>query len=342
MRIAALVCCALACVASAQEAATEPPHMAPAAHKHHRSSPFSQINKYLTENVKSDDVEANMAKAKEWLASAPSAQPPVKQSVVEALKVFTQLHDVLGGEDKCNSDELAILIKSDELARGRALVPPSRLSPLRRIDKIINHYYVQHAQNCRKFYPQIVANKVAKIDADTLARIDAFTSKIVAEQRERTIVKHNLAESQKTAVTFGMYFRTIGEPSNARVVYDVLVELVKDDPERDNLQKNLVEAHENNRPGSVVIAATKRPVNKAKIDELFKRYLVTPCRAFVRELADDLMSASFDMKVLEKADKFDLSQAEFYKTWSKYHICELLVKRDQRTLLRYVTRHIAG
>lgn len=130
---------------------------------------YDKIDAYLSESVRTDDVEANLAAAERWLKELEHKlgkwykhHSSTTKQLVGAIRVFVAQREVLAS-GQCDDWTLGIIDANSSqagLQRSLTLSPPKR-----RIEKVIHECARKYYRTC---YPDTIGPKLAKLSLSSL------------------------------------------------------------------------------------------------------------------------------------------------------------------------------
>lgn len=125
-----------------------------------------EINNYLVEHAASDDAEANVAAAREWLQSN---DKPASKKLLEALQQFVAM-----GEIKCDRSGIEALKAVEELAKRSwfSELGSQAEKVARRIEQVQKYYEVAHARKCLDEYDSQIRAGESRLDAKELQYVN--------------------------------------------------------------------------------------------------------------------------------------------------------------------------
>lgn len=276
---------------------------------------YPEIEKYLVQNVASDDIQENMNKASEFLQFELAKKQEAEGkslSLVEALQRFVSLADEQD-EQACNFSRYITLYYNYLASRSS----PGEASL--RVARIVDEFALKHAHLCTDFY-----------GAQVRARYD----QIVAEGELMTATIEGLLDSAlKSATGPNMVEDLVGHfqqqnapilgSSHGEVIYSILVKQSANehDPDAGLL---LSSSCEEDQAGELVIDKD----NYEALERLFDRHIKQPCKSLVSKLRDVMEPAAFDVLYQPKRqDDF------FYIIWARYKLCDSIDGRVRQKLL---------
>lgn len=237
---------------------------------------YQTINNYLVDHVRDDDPESNMLRANSWLDAillrndvwfSPSfGSHHVDEKLVEAVRNFTALGTV---GDSCNITLFEIVEAFDNITDGKSRKSlSSNKTPMRRIDKVANHYITRFAKNCQWSFLASLIKRYLQLDDDHLERVQIATNAIM---RIRFDSNEDLLYDPLIEI-----FKVVSIMVEGNFIRDIIASLAEEDPDKVYLTGTVDE-----RKGEIV-------VNEEKVRELYEKYLAAPCKYFVAELGDVL------------------------------------------------------
>lgn len=288
------------------------------------------INQELIKRVPTNtNAAANMKAALEWLdEETKNGTPVLRKSLVEALRQFNAL-ERLKGDEKCTKNAYAILVKNDRATNGRAHGHFEKLGALRRIENVVYQYSVEHAISCYHVYPQLFETKRAQMDQVQLQRVEKFLEDLINKSL-RLSRSFFFFPSIKNVVTPSYQLireiTSISGKASGFVAYDMLKRFAKNDKDRIYLARVVDEQ------------TTKVIINREKVAQLFKKYLVEPCEYYMSELGPEVfIPARYNAIMLAKEDRYNPDEyPEFVDGTVYFRLCKHLITHDQDSLLNDV------
>lgn len=289
---------------------------------------YRHINHFLVDNVESDEIGPNLLAATKLYEKEKQDRWNIfNKHLVGALQQFISLNRIVNGE-KCTKNSYAILLKNDRATRGRTHKIPSRLGILTRVDKIIYSIAINHAIECQTVYPELFKQRYSQLDKEKVEKVETFMNDII--NHLMTEKKNFFRETKKyETVEQLQHVRSIHGKRKAQVAYDAIKLFASGDPDVKYLRKVVDE-----KEGIL-------KVKKDKVVGLFTRYLVEPCEYYVRELGPNIfIPASYDIVMLEKEDRYsqDDKKSDFFLSWTRYRLCNLLIGKDKQSLISAVIK----
>lgn len=298
-------------------------------------SVYEKINKYLVDKLEeNDNTKDNMESALEWLSSL-EGNSFMNGNLIKALKQFTSLTKI-EGENMCTRNSYGILRKNDLATRGNAHKRITKLGAMRRVDKIVYEYSIQHAIDCFREYPRKFAIKRAQLDQTQLSYVEPLFDHIfqtilrpssflgIFSNPDR---KKNVDPTEVVRDIRSLNRADVGEATLERMRY-----YARNDP--DNKYLDFVN---DDRSGKYII-------RDDKVKELYEKYIVKPCEYYIEQLGFDiLIPMRFDLQMLEPEDRYLLNNdqvIDFYTGYARFRACNLLVFQDRKALARQVVKAV--
>lgn len=219
-------------------------------------SKYDKINQHLVENVASDNVEENMAELARWLASNPG-----KKKLTKALENIIALNTIASREH-CNGEDFKEIEANIRGTQGQA----NTQAPVRRIDKLINHYILEYNRICYPLYATILREKKNKVHPTSVIMVNKIASDYI-DGRKLHVMMENSAGDE--------FCRNVTEKDFRKYnVVDALLKLAAHDPENKYLKRMPDEK------------SGKMFVDTEKIMSLYGKYIYRPCLEFDKELGE--------------------------------------------------------
>lgn len=291
----------------------------------HYQNVYSDIDKYLISHVDDENTAKNMAKAAEWYEELKKSEKPSNAGLLGALEQLLSL-DSIDPINRCSAQAHSILLRNDQATHGKAHKQRTQLGHLRRIDRIVHDYLMRHAIDCMEDYPVIWRSRREEMDRKQVRLVENFMCDILENFTRVNGDFKKEANKRYARYVLAKSLKSIRSKKTAELAVETLEELTRSDPDRKYLYLVLTKA------GNDI------EFRKDKVEGLFLKYLVQPCVYYVRELGPDVfVPASYDVSMLEEEDRFRKGDPEvlnFLLSWTRYHLCELLLTKD--------LKHIAG
>lgn len=270
---------------------------------------YGRINKYLVEEVDSDEVGANLAAASKWLKEHQNERHTFLSKIpISDLKKFTSLQSIVD-DSRCDHVAYEILRTNERVVNLQQLIEENRV--LRRVDKVLFQVFEQHSKRCLPIYRLNFNAKKLQLSTTTLKYVSNLG---------KLIMKADGLIIQSPEYLFQRYIRQpqIEPFEHKETLYEALIINAKKDTDVKYLRRVAEES-----TGKLVL-------HKDKIRELTRSYLIGPCEQFERELSLDLfIPARFDGYTYNEISNVNQDQdyREYYLGWSYYMICQALIKR---------------
>lgn len=279
---------------------------------HQKKRDYEKINKYLLENVKTDDMKENMDAVLELLHTKKAWNPTL--TIVDALEQLTSLNELV---NRCDWEGFVSLFKN---VRASGIESNSNWRKLSRIDNLVLRYAIKHSDNCYKVYPAQYKVKLAKLDKQTVQRVDTFTEGFLMRYSNWRTLYSARSKINVLMDKFILKTESLDEQRDGRIAHEALKKLAKDDTKFEYFQYVL-----NEEKGMFEL-------REDKIRELFSEYLLEPCKKYAQELGPDVfIPANYD--ALYKLN-FDLGEIEYHQSWARFRICSILIEYDYESLLK--------
>lgn len=275
---------------------------------------YVRINRYLLNHVDEEaDARENLSRAIDWMRSNPGKGTLFSKSLMEALKQFTALIEIGADEQrKCNWQSYNILLTNSQASA----------SSMKRIDKIVRHFSLEHAKECSKVYPAKYKQTIQQMDTLQVERVESFTDDVINSKLGGREITSRDFYDQLIATTCSSTTE-----SDAHVALIAIRNLASEDSE----VKYLKQVLDDKRQTMII--------REDKIGKLFENYLLEPCLYYVRSLGPQIfLPASFDATSLPQVVN---SNGGFYRAWTRFKICKCLVeKRDSsvKELIKFVRK----
>lgn len=261
---------------------------------------LQSIDDYLEEHVGSDDADSNLKAA----ASLLEQKLRAGNEDLTNLETFTLLAQV---ENKCDHESYEILRKNDKLT-GEVI--DRNLNPDRRIEFVFYKIALRHAIECNEIYPNKYNSKQLQLDQKLFERVKTFCKGIINYEKNTGLWQKYISNEALTVRDRGP------------IAYEAIEKLAKYDPDVRFLKRILSQADK----GSI-----GKTVDKEKVELLYRKYLIEPCRYYLDELGEDLfIPANYDAKLFHDVDP---REPYFYFAWANYQVCQVLVHREYSLIL---------
>lgn len=281
---------------------------------------YGRINKYLVAQVDNDQVGANMEAAIGWLKKQGSNKLSFLSSVpVSDLRKFTALRRIIDGP-KCDRGDYEILDTNERAVDLYTVV--DRGDVVRRIDKVMQKIFEDHAVKCQQVYPVRYLEKLQQLDSVVAARVANIAHTILEKGQARVAVKLYY----NPEYLFGEYIAREFSIEDC-VSHDYLWLAIKYSAEGDPNAKYLYKIPDE--------LTGKRVVRTDKIKELTQKYLIEPCKSYVAHFGPDIfVPARLDAEFHYVDDVKKDSSRDYYIGWVSFMICKgLIQERDITTAI---------
>lgn len=290
---------------------------------------YHRLNNYLMNNVKTDEVGANMEAAAKWLEGQDSVQHScLSTTPVKDLKRFTALQQVV---DDTTCDHIAYdIMSANEKAVGLHVLLLYR-QDLRRVEKVMLEIFENHAKRCAKVYPVTYRTLKLELDAVQFERAKKYAQTLIDTDRLFLVMNEKISWHYPLNLfylhRYIKHFPTFGGRTRRTALSEALKYNARKDPDYKYLRSVLDEK------------TGKEAFHKDKIKGLVKKYLIEPCKHVVDFLGPDLfIPARFDLPFYSEIDE---QFGDYYLGWSYFAVCQALVK-DEKSLYNEVTKYVVA
>lgn len=278
------------------------------------STSYKRISSYLTEHVRTDEIESNMKAAIAWLSENLKKDLPDNERLNDALKLFISLKETLNGK-KCDQSGYKILFANLLATEQRGRRKRSEY----RTDRIVYQFCLDHARNCNSKYPMNFNEIYSKMDPTMRQRVEFFLN------------DENLQDFLRGAKDRSEYYRSllmnqdrIEGKNGAFMAYKTIKALSINDKDREYLTAN---------------PQTNDSARKGKIKELFERYVLKPCEYFVDKLGPDIYEPSrFDAMFSHLVREVNW---RYYNSWARFRICTYVIDNEDTFTSRLANGKVA-
>lgn len=294
-----------------------------------------KINEYLTQNVKTDNIEENLQKANELLKLEERKNSLLfNRGFVKALQRFVKLNQIKG-DNKCNMNSYSILFENNESSLGGQLHKvASEISQksMNKLQTIIYKQSLDHALECQEVYFREYTKLLSEIDLNLIKKVRVFQDNLFGEFLfNRGKFQDDTPKSELIATMNQL--NGLKSKKVAHIAYDSIEELAHNDPDKKYLK--------------VVFENKDIVLRSDKVKELFVKYLIEPCEYFTKEFDKIFVPYEYDRLMLEPAKRQQQQQQtlggkseeelKFFVTLSRHKLCKLLVENERTVLLENVT-----
>lgn len=264
---------------------------------------YDEINVKLVNSIDDTNAMVNLDKAIE-VAGQVKCKILSRHSPKEAVRLLQGLKEHL---NSCGMEAFSLLRKNNYAARGKAALFEYSLRPIRRIDKVLEKIFRQHASNCANTHLQRfieVKNEVDKPDfVVAKAFIDQTLGKIILKPLS---VKELLAKNVLSM--------------NASDIFDSFNHSLSIFPHIKYLK-----FHGDEIRGMEVF-------DENGLRRIYAKHIIEPCTRYVKQVAHVFIPAAFDFESLN--NRFDttdtkLGRNEFHEALMYYRECLRLVVKPE-------------
>lgn len=268
------------------------------------------INEYLVRTVDNDEQEANFEALNGWLKEKERYPTFFNQGLIkdlQSLVALTTTQDNLN----CNRDGYNILVAASKVTGSKAETMKVPYEKCRRLDKIVMKAAEKHATECQDIYVKRFNDRVKYMDVMYLARVEDYMARV----RNSAKIPQPDSDSIFSMGPMKCYNAVIESRWNA---FESLKLLAKDEPHK--FPESVREKDEHG----------KEKINKVKVKQFLKKYLLDSCEYYYRELADIFIPAEYDAK---RSDARYTADIKFRDAWINFRLCGCLVNSDITPLI---------
>lgn len=275
---------------------------------------FLRLNLFLISSTASAEADLNFglvhekykAESGRWFSSKSQSTDDMK-----AMRLFLAMGNIKD-ENRCEPESYNILIQVDRATsdKSRRRLDPDGIA--RRIERILLDYVLKQIDQCHEAHLEQFKHISRTMDQDKVKIVDIFFGPSI----ERLASDQFQPNRDKSRVQrlYNMIAEKISSLSSRspKRIMESLKALVSDDEYAICVSKYA---------DSVDIRELL--VKDAEFRELYKNYLVRPCRYYTQKLGPEVF------KVVYFEDKFQHSLDEkslnFYESWTRFHLCNQFI-----------------
>lgn len=221
---------------------------------------YDDVNDHLVKANSTGNVEWDMAEIKRW--GAKKAAGRGNSLIVKALKQISALEN-LADPKNCHLQGYRVISANVVGARGEEHL----IEPIRRVDKLVQHYMMEYNNVCYPLYSEMIKAKRQSLDPSVTRAVDAMVPEYIRQSaagvRLQSFRQGEICSEVKDEELEGF------NP------YQTLKILAADDPDKKYL-KSVPGA----KDGTKVL-------DKKKVEELVDRYIFQPCIQFNNALGEE-------------------------------------------------------
>lgn len=290
---------------------------------------FEKLEEFLQDNVKSEDIEANMVAARGLLnqeRNRPTGE--IDAELLRALEMFASL-DRLLDVTTCGRDGYNFLIGLKTATKyhiDRRTTKRRRFHvPLRRIELLMSRFAIEHAYRCKSVFPSKFDQLYSTLERTKIDQIDAFMDEVIRDRLGGQSIVALGNDAATGARLRKIYLSFINQNESFKKVEDA--EIISNFVTRmSNINLETVDDGEK--------------VNES-VRSWFLDHVMKPCDYYAQTMATDIfVPAHLDSNVLDNADKykpvFNESRNGFIFGWARFGLCKML-QRDKNILMKKVT-----
>lgn len=265
---------------------------------------YNRLDKYLTDHVADDNLNANLDAAEAWLGKGRALTP------TGDVKQFLTLRELVGNE-KCDArshDIMASIVRDTSLIQSML-----DYKDLRRVDRVVQSVFFEQAKACLRALVAKYREKLQALDETQIRGAQVFAKNLM----DQTLFEMDLwdYEEPEAETLFTQFIESRisikGLLGHERCPRRALMDIIGKQPDGKYLT-----AASDERTG-------KRSADRAKLTELVENHLLAPCRYYVAELGPDVFELAELYKTAFKVNKTD---RDFYFGWASFKICSLYLR----------------
>lgn len=293
---------------------------------------YDRIDKYLTENVHTEDIDTNMAAIDLWIKAETEHGVTADQTAL--LDALYQVYDLSlnDGSDKCTLLTHNNLKNNDRATRGvlRKLKPGE--VPERRIERIVYHYAKKHAIECESYYLNEYERIIPKITRKIVERVRTFIEDLIVSRLRKhpeyqrklnlTSINRFVREKSIKASEFVESIKAVRGTLDAEIANRWLEKFATENNDPDARFLHKIQFKRNQEPY----------IDSLKFWLLFKKHLVQPCEEFVGIL-DPIFKRDLALVKESVKDEPGSLENDFYRDLAYYRVCRTVIQ-DENNLFK--------
>lgn len=263
---------------------------------------YNRLDRYLTEHVGDDNVNANLVAAEAWLSKGRALTPTGE------VKQFLALKEIIGNE-KC--DARSHEITANNVRDTNLLQSMEDYKELRRVNRVVQSVFLEQAKTCQTVLVAKYRQKLQDLDRTQINAAQVFAKNLI----DQTLFEMNLWDYKEpeAATLFAQFIEskiTIkGLLGHERSPRRALMDLIGREPDGRYLSPD-------GRTG-------RQSVDRVKLVALVENHLIAPCRHYVAEFGPDVFELAELYKTAFRVKKTD---RDFYFGWASFKICNLYLR----------------
>lgn len=286
---------------------------------------YKKIDKYLVDNVASDEVEANLKKAVEWLnllSSKKKSSFSSKQPLIEILERFTSLSVVLNSK-RCDYIGYGVIASNDKALKG---LEDLKKESHTRVASIVYKCAMKHSIDCQYVYPKVYNDIYPKMDKRLVHRVETFTDMVIQQELDNSL-EYFYDENLRL---FDMFIKESYKSTwhnrldLAKTAHDAINVLAEAEYDWKFLKTNRQDLE------------VSKSFRAERVGTLFRKYLVESCQYYTERLGHDVfIPARHDAMITHIEKNLD---AAYYRAWARFRICDTMINpiEEQSKLLKKV------
>lgn len=284
---------------------------------------YARIDAFLVASVHSDDIESNLAKAREWLEwfnTDGQRESNRYGQQVKLLEYFVALEKLNGGE-LCEFETGGILLELDRAMENAARIGAT----IKRINSFVLDHKRKHLDQCMQVFKSNFHQTYATFPRDVDNKVGLITNQLLGERiREYrrneqysslAQLRHPIEEQPIDSLLFVSdkikNFHNVPSFEFMKFTDEYLLR-VANEPE-------------------VVIMRNIDQAPEGSLSRLFEKYLLKPCERYYNTYKRVFAPAQYTLRQLKADDlRRQLNGPEdgnFFKAWAKYYVCDLFVNK---------------
>lgn len=272
---------------------------------------LDQIDEYLVENVKTDDIETNVNALRDFKRSLLRNNTLGYNNEI-VIPVIDQINDqILLPQDLsyCNREGYEIIRRNNIATDNRLIKRHKSRFPLQRVELILHHYATKHALSCYEKYRRMFRSLLKQMNTSSFRMIDAFIEAMMMrrliQQRERSATsrRRTRPSARRILRQFMELQDSISNKADAAEASEVIKELTEPHlPEEDVSEESERSDESSSNSASQVSSESEHDNDDNNSSKsLVWKYLIDPCREYVQTFGPDIfMPIKQDSSMLPK------------------------------------------
>lgn len=275
---------------------------------------YAKINKFLAAHEDSKSAHKNLQLASQWaivLSQKPNTNPLFSKHLINSLKTFTSLSQVLDSHRKCSLESYTVILKNVTACKLNLvdlLAWPER--PRRRVDTVVFTILREHASACRQILSDQLKRERSKMYLKTQMRMNDITEAVLYWQR--------------TGASFKEFKR-----SSRNLVHELLNVLIKwTTPESGSSQSPLIPRYNEGSNRYSIL-------NSETVEEIYKKYVLNSCEQYLSSLDEILKVIEIEIKLYTADYALDPLKRPLFAAKQTKELCHIL-QRDRHKIVREI------